>query len=831
MVRPSALAVALAVAVAVSPRAARGAGADTPGSMSLPLPAAELAEAIGLHRVDPATLPADIVRFAFASPDGSNAAESRVRASLLAALQRSGRGDLVPLPLSAGAWRTHILRADVPDERLAAAIFARRQSALVYYALLGIDAQTLQWIAAHPVAIDSLTRNAAAAAAHARSVRIRDGVVQTPGQEAREVWAALVGADPARPEAFIAKLLSARAGRVAAFYDAVAHVDTARQAFAIGRPGDRERVERASRLFDAFTQAPQPWSLADHPFLRPDVDLAVLLRAVSVDSSGALTAPSSRPLWAAVFREGRDAEGVVDAEWLARAVLDGPPAVARRRLDTIAFAQRVFADAPIGEDLTFVLQQHPRFSALLSLLRDNGIVDPSACAAAIRVASSIEGDDDAMVVLQSGLAIVDRARAAGTLTADSARTAIAGVLKAGAAKGTRAALLAWVSDELPALLKAGMPAEQPDLERLVLGAIAGVTRAPQAVRWEGQDYVADIGRTELRRLTRARKAQDETPLDAAIAQARGRELGPLARSMAGIVYAAAMGEPEGRVINGGAVWRRHRFGGDGAGQDPTASAWRVATEIFGAGGWHLNGSLLYLHVALAHMTLRRLDESEMPLASHLGTTDRRSIAMSIALADARTMTDDERDAISAALARGRDRVASLAAHPEAFDAVMAAAGIGEWRRNSIAWTMANDPKRLPDSLTFTEVYRAGGGGARDNWGTASLAFDGCLCLRMPAYGWEEALGRPSTGQLGTHFTDVMLRTAEVLAARKLPAILARDVASFVACDALDRASPAWAGDWMTVAAAVRDIGKDRFDDFISALTAIGPLVPPSKGSQ
>jgi hypothetical protein len=829
MPRPFAVAVALAVAMTVAPRAT-GAG-DAPGSLPLPMTAAELAEAIGLHRADRASLPGDIVRFAFASPDGSNAADTRARAALALALQRTGRADTVPLPLSGDTWRTHILRADVPDERLAAAIFGRRQFALLYYALLGIEPQTLQWIGAHPAAIDSLARHAAVAAPYARSLRIRNDAVQTPGNDAREVWSVLVGADPAQPEAFIAKLFSLRAGRLAAFYDAVAHVDPARQAFAIGRAGDVARADRAWRVLEGFAQAPAPWSIADHPFLRPDVDLPVLLRAIVVDGDGTLAAPASRSLWSSVYREGRGGDGDVDADWLIRAVLHGPSAVARRRLDTFAFAQRAFARPAIDGDLAFVLQQQPRFAALLSLLRDNGVTEPAACAAAVRAASSIEDDVEAMVVMQSGLAIVDRARAAGTIGGDAARGAIAGLVKAATGKGRRGTLLAWISADLPALLMAGLSAEQPDLERTVIAGIAGTTRAPQAVKWEGQDYVADVGRAELRRLTRARKAQEEMPLDAAVEAARTRGLAPLSRSLAGIVYAVAMGDPAGRVINGGAVWSRHRFGGHGAAQDPAGFAWRVATEVFGAGGWHLNGSLLYLHVALAHMTLRRLDESEMPLASHLGTTDRRSIAMSIALADARAMTDEQRDAIAAALARGRARVSSLIATPGAIDDVVAETGIAEWRRNTIAWTVANDPKRLLESFTLAELYRAGGGAALDTWGTASQPFDGCLCLRMPAHAWEEALGRPSTGQLGTHLVDVMLRTADVLAARQLPAALARDVASFVACDALDRASPAWAGDWMTVVGAVRDIPNDRFDDFISALTAIGPLIPPSRGSQ
>src|SRR5918993_4239178 len=75
------------------------------GSMRLPLPASELAAAIGIHRVDPSTLPLDIVRLAFASPDGANASESAARAALSQALAGGGAGDLVPLPLSPRAWQ------------------------------------------------------------------------------------------------------------------------------------------------------------------------------------------------------------------------------------------------------------------------------------------------------------------------------------------------------------------------------------------------------------------------------------------------------------------------------------------------------------------------------------------------------------------------------------------------------------------------------------------------------------------------------------------------------------------------------------------------------
>ena len=49
------------------------------GSLRLPVPAAALATAIGIHRVDPSTLPVDIVRLAFASPDNASAPETAAR--------------------------------------------------------------------------------------------------------------------------------------------------------------------------------------------------------------------------------------------------------------------------------------------------------------------------------------------------------------------------------------------------------------------------------------------------------------------------------------------------------------------------------------------------------------------------------------------------------------------------------------------------------------------------------------------------------------------------------------------------------------------------------
>jgi hypothetical protein len=71
----------------------------------------------------------------------------------------------------------------------------------------------------------------------------------------------------------------------------------------------------------------------------------------------------------------------------------------------------------------------------------------------------------------------------------------------------------------------------------------------------------------------------------------------------------------------------------------------------------------------------------------------------------------------------------------------------------------------------------------------------------------------------------MLRTADILSRRKLPAFLARDVAAYATQDVLDRARAAYLDDWLSVAFAARDLPEERFDDYVAALTVTGPLTP------
>ena len=808
-------------------------GAETPaapGSLPLPITTAALASAAGVHRDDPSTLGIDIVRLAFASarPTEPEAAAREAIARALGAIgPAAGR---IPLPLSPASWRRHVLREDIPDERLAAAIFSSRPAALLYHGLMAVDPATLAWIEANPSTLDVMVRHPGVTAVFARSIRVRDGRIVTPGEDADEVWAALVGADPRQPAAFVSSLIVSKGGRTASFYDAVSHADAARQRFAIGGAADRDRVDRARRFLEATAGESPSWRVDEWPFLRTDVNAALLLRLVSVDGQGQLTAPASRRVWTRVFGARGGGDAAIDAGWLAQAIL-GEGSGARGRLETFLFAQRALGgEESDSDELVAAIDGFRRYPALMLVLETSGVRTASAYAAAARAAASASGAEDTLAVFQSSVAIVDLARRAGTLGADRARALIASLSAAAAARPVRASLLSWLSRDLvPALTidrDAGMT-----LDAVVVQGITGpAPRQPASIAWEGERYIVDLPGSERRRVERIRAELNERPLDEAFGASTPRDVTPLAHSLAAILYAAALGDPESSAANGGPVWRRHRFGPDAPSQANAGVAWRLATEVFGAGGWHLVGSLLRLDVALAHLSLRRLDATEMPLPSRLGTRDRRTLAISVALIDPLALTDESQQAVAAALARGRERAAGLAADVSRLDAVAADAGLSAWRLNAARWALAHEPSRAASLFTTLELFRLGGGSAGDTWGAATVPLDGCLCLRMPPArsAWEDLSGRASTGQLATELADVMLRSAEALSERRLPAILLRGVAAFAMQDVIDRARPSYFDDWLPIAFAARDLDAARFDDYIAALAAAGPLVPAAK---
>jgi hypothetical protein len=65
----------------------------------------------------------------------------------------------------------------------------------------------------------------------------------------------------------------------------------------------------------------------------------------------------------------------------------------------------------------------------------------------------------------------------------------------------------------------------------------------------------------------------------------------------------------------------------------------------------------------------------------------------------------------------------------------------------------------------------------------------------------------------------------VLAELRLPAVLAAGTVAYAMQDVVDRAQPAYFGDWMAVNRAARELTRDRIVDYVAALTTGGPLLP------
>jgi hypothetical protein len=129
---------------------------------------------------------------------------------------------------------------------------------------------------------------------------------------------------------------------------------------------------------------------------------------------------------------------------------------------------------------------------------------------------------------------------------------------------------------------------------------------------------------------------------------------------------------------------------------------------------------------------------------------------------------------------------------------------------------------------MVELLVLGGGSpaAFDSWGVYSLRTAGCLCARLPApVEWRRWWGLSQSGLPATLVADLPLRVAVVLHNLQLPAVLAKSVLAAAMQDFVDGINPTDGNDWLTLARAAQAIGRERFEDYIAAATADGPLLP------
>jgi hypothetical protein len=549
------VAVALATAIArpvctAAPSAARDAAAETGWSL-VALPGGVdglrpiLGRSLEAHR---------IFVEAARRVDGPDSETSGVQSALARhfdALKAAGgaSADLVPLPLPPETWATAVFDRPLPPADVAAAVLRDRRASLIAHGLAGLDPPTLAWIAGRPGLLRTLyRRHAGAFAAFGRSLRVADGRLETAGGDrARAVWEHLVGQPTGDPEGFIEALMGREEGRLAWFYDTVAHLGDPLAARALGAPGagldpSRDRAAALARVFATVDR--QNWLVEQRPFRRPWPDPALFVREMVVDPDGTLAGPSSRRFWNAAFRAhapsragsgARDLERgeAVDVAWLSERIFADSPSRARDRHDAVLFTQRVFGRVRPAEwsDVVTAVQGLTAYPALMRTLERVGVEAAGTYAAAAIHAADLARVADRseqgrlLIQFQGALALVAGALDAGALNDEAAARLVDGLarLRIDGRRGYAGGVARWLrADLLPALPalrgEAGDPVERRLLEALSGGGSDDGHDSTE-IQWEGATYRVDASRAHLRRLEQTRRTQGASSLGAALALA------------------------------------------------------------------------------------------------------------------------------------------------------------------------------------------------------------------------------------------------------------------------------------------------------------------------
>jgi hypothetical protein len=428
------------------------------------------------------------------------------------------------------------------------------------------------------------------------------------------------------------------------------------------------------------------------------------------------------------------------------------------------------------------------------------------------------------------------------------------------------------------------------VERLVLRVLAGPEAVePRVLEWEGTRYRLDLTAAEATRLARAfgeapgsflssavrvvgiadaladarltreglqKQAQELAGVPAArlssccsgaaAALTRAADAGNLhaapglasalrlladdllARGLMEMAYAAALGPRDGVSLSAADAAGRHDFGfGSGLGR---GAPWRLpwpGTDI--EGRWRVDGSLLGLDVRLADFSLVRLSSGFPPRRPTLDEVDRRVLIEAVALIEPASLSDADRDTITAAIRRGRARLD--AAHTP-LDALTIAEDVrlSEPRRTLLSWTLMHDPGRVAAFLSPSELFWLGLGDVRmealQAWGAPAGPRLGCHCLqfvhRRP---WEIVAGRRNVGMMASAFPDLNLRLAELLSELRLPAALLGPVLTSATLDFVTAVISRDPDDRRGLVEFVQALRSEHLEQYLALLTTGGPLVP------
>ncbi|MBI2834721.1 MAG: hypothetical protein HYX76_09885 [Acidobacteria bacterium] len=445
--------------------------------------------------------------------------------------------EVVPLLLSPEVWR-RILRQQIDHADLFRAIATDRPAVWLYYGLFALDRETLRFLSNEPNLLYWIYREASGPfLAFGRSIKIRRGRIELPGAgHAEPLWRALFDR-PTTPERFVRRLLTFHEGRLAYFYDSIAHLDRPHLAFALGTsiPDVARRIDRFGALYAVFAAADAEWNVNAVPFARPPFDPALALHQLQVVAPGRLGPPALRGVWESVFDDADPSHvgrgGDADAAWMLERICLAGAVERRHRYYTVLFGQRVFEEAPLSEasHVARILRAFPRRRALLTTLERIGIKNPRVYLSLLDAADRLTklGPSPArsgVAGLQGTIAIIERARFARAIDVEQAVALLQALGRLETDDGGFGGRLTeWWDRELLPTLAAATGTSRASAETIVLSAIAGVkpgAASPHLVRWEEFSYRIDLAASELARLRHIREKQGGASLDEALDLAR-----------------------------------------------------------------------------------------------------------------------------------------------------------------------------------------------------------------------------------------------------------------------------------------------------------------------
>ena len=750
----------------------------------------------------------------------------------------------IAVPLTADHWRD-LLGPKAPRD-LFTALLSDRSVLLVCAGALNTDPSIRSLLQRDRGLLRSIARTTPAAFwVVARSLRLENDRLRVPGGSAAEpIWEALAGERLARTPEFLRALLVKDGGRLAWFFDAMATMPAER--------GIEYRLDHVNELYDAFRSADTNWRLEDHPFLRGVTDPWMVTNHV-VMSDGMVGGPSQQWFWETLFTRPsittktaatveQTPATAVTLPWMVRNITRAVAKERRDRFAMVRFAQSVFRDLSEANavDALFALSGYRRYPALLLSLDRMSSTSPRVYARAVEAAGRLDemsGRDrrNAVIAFQTAITILERARLAQAIdvaTAERLVVALADTVQASPRPAR--AIVQWMVttmiEALPRLIVPDQWTAQTAYESTFMQALAGAPpTSPPTVKWEGLDYRVDYFSAEHARIKRIREQLTSPGLDAAIA-ANDEE--KIADALMVLIYAPALGDPEGPALLGGDIPMRHNFGIEGAaGVRRDYLAWSLPREQVGDGSpWHIEGSLLGLDIALARLSLRRLADNEMPVAPTINLNDLLTLARTLRVLNADHFNDADRDELVAAIARGRKRVAAARTSVAELVALAEEAGVSTAIRQTLPWTLTRTPDLAESLFGLRDFMWLGkptvAAASLDHWGLYAEAMSNRLTTAMPPpVPWESFGGRADGGLIAAQLPDLTLRLAEETARLKLPAQLIPALLTYATQDFWHDVDSRFPDDWPAMARQALALSPSRVEDYVAALAGDGPLRP------